>query len=176
MAYQGEYDGLCGMYAIANALKECGVQDGEEIFKSACSALAHTRWPKVLWEGTSIGDMQKMILACRREHGINNIKSKYPFRQKTKEPKSNREYWKKSDEIFNRDAAICGIVCVEFPDSPILHWIVVKKDGNRVMFLDSDANSPCIRKNKTSLYAGLRRRSPTQWRLLRGLLIVFEKT
>lgn len=174
MAYQGEYDGLCGMYAIANALMECGVEGGEEIFRTACSALAHTRWPKVLWEGTSFGDMQKMILSCRREHRISNIESKYPFQKKY--PKNNREYWNNFDEIFKREVAVCGIVCVEFPDSPILHWIVAKKDGSRVMFLDSDAKYPCIRKNKSSLYAGLRRRSPTQWRLLRRLLIVFEKT
>ena len=48
MAYQGHYDGLCGMYAIANAFMECGVKDGEEVFHTACTMLAQKRWPKTL--------------------------------------------------------------------------------------------------------------------------------
>ena len=92
MAYQGEYDGLCGMYAIANAFMECGIEDGEEIFKTACSALARNRWPQVLWEGTTFMDMQRMIHACRRKHGIRSIKPEFPFWEN--EPTSNRDYWK----------------------------------------------------------------------------------
>ncbi len=47
--YQGEFDGLCGMYAIANAYEICGYGDiCAELFQAACDALAPRRWPSVL--------------------------------------------------------------------------------------------------------------------------------
>ena len=174
MAYQGEYDGLCGMYAIANAFMECGAEDGEEIFEAACSALARKRWPKVLWKGTTFGDMKRMIRACVRQKHTNNIKTRFPFWKN--EPINDKRYWEKFDELLGNDSKTCGIVCVKFPNSPILHWIVAKKDGGRILFIDSDAKQPRIRKNRKSLYAGFRRRSPNQWLLFRRLLIVFEGT
>ena len=66
-AYQGEFDGLCGMYSIANAYESCGYIDhGNQLFQVACSRLAPKRWPRVLWEGTSFHDMMRMIKACQR--------------------------------------------------------------------------------------------------------------
>ena len=76
--YQGELDGLCGMYAIVNALEECGETCSEKIFESACSAIARNRWPSVLWKGTTFDDMQKMVKKCLPEGG--QIKVSYPFR------------------------------------------------------------------------------------------------
>lgn len=44
-AYQGEFDGLCGMCAIANAYDICGYGEiCEELFHVACGALAQQRW------------------------------------------------------------------------------------------------------------------------------------
>lgn len=79
MAYQGYYDGLCGMYAIANAFMECGVKDGEEVFHTACSVLAQKRWPKTVWEGTKFGDMKRMISGCCEELAIEGLRVRYPF-------------------------------------------------------------------------------------------------
>lgn len=74
-SYQGELDGLCGPYAIANAFKECGYPQKKATFKLACEALSKQRWPKVLWEGTAFGDMQRMIKACIKN--IDHIKVGY---------------------------------------------------------------------------------------------------
>ena len=45
--YQGEFDGLCGQYAIVNAFELCGC-DPSDLFEEACRGLAHRRWPRVV--------------------------------------------------------------------------------------------------------------------------------
>ena len=66
MAYQGSLDGLCGPYAIVNAYHQCDIAEdwlGEDIFAIACMAIKG--WPQVLWDGSSIGQMIKMLKACQ---------------------------------------------------------------------------------------------------------------
>ena len=83
-AYQGEFDGLCGMYAIANAYELCGHGDhSDQLFRVACGAVAPTRWPKVLWDGTSFQDMVRMIKACQRDISQERLASvvvRYPLK------------------------------------------------------------------------------------------------
>ena len=172
-AYQGEFDGLCGMYAIANAYEECGYEDGcAELFQVSCNALAHRRWPRVLWEGTTFGGMKKMISACQDEIEIQYHESVivgYPFWHKP--PKSNKDYWKKFDDIFGNENVVCGIVGMTKPQR---HWVVISRDTKRrVWFIDSDGDEPVYRKNLASLNAGERRRWESQWLLDRRELIVF---
>jgi len=166
-SYQGELDGLCGPYAIANALEECQYTDKEAIFKLACEALSKRRWPAVLWCGTTFGDMQRMIRACLKN--INHIQVRYPFMHSI--PESNNTYWEKFDAIFNDRSAMCGIIGVTKPSE---HWIVVSRNGNRIDFTDSAAGQPYVRKNRSSLIAGLRRKKTSQWLINRKELIVFS--
>ncbi len=159
-AYQGEFDGLCGMYAIANAYEICGYGDISKLFKVACDALAPRRWPAVLWDGTSFGDMKKMISVCQTEiedQYDEPITVNYPFSRNP--PKSNEN-------------AYCAIVSLTKP-SP--HWIVISRDTRRrVWFTDSGGDDREYRKNLASLHAGERRRWETQWLLDRRELIVFS--
>jgi hypothetical protein len=166
-SYQGEFDGLCGPYAIANALEECCYTDKETIFKLACEALSKRRWPAVLWSGTTFRDMQRMIRACLQN--INHIQVRYPFMHSI--PESNDIYWEKFDTIFNDQSAMCGIIGVT---KPAVHWIVVSRNGNRIDFKDSRAGEPYLRKNRSSLIAGLRRKKTSQWLINRKELIVFS--
>ena len=107
--YQGSLDGLCGQYAIVNALEQCGFTD-EDYFQTACRGLARRRWPDVLWEGTTIGDLQKMIAHCQLVHDeLQHVNIAYPFRKAA--PKSNRSYWERFDGIFRgrgRSLRHCG--------------------------------------------------------------------
>ena len=170
-SYQGELDGLCGPYAIANALKECGSLTQEQkanIFKLACETLSKRRWPEVLWEGTTFGDMQRMIRACLGN--INHIQVRYPFVRSA--PQSNDDYWEKFDSIFNDQSVMCGIIGLTKPSE---HWIVVSRNGHRIDFTDSKAGQPYLRKNRRSLIAGLRRKKSSQWLINRKELIVFLK-
>lgn len=168
-SYQGKLDGLCGQYAIANAFELCGFVH-EDYFQAACRGLADRRWPDTLWDGTSFDDMRNMIAHCRREcDELDGIKVGYPFRRSP--PGSNSAYWKRFDEIFGKETVRCGIVGLVKPDP---HWIVICREGRRLEFVDSRPDEPEIRKNRTSLYAGKRRRSRNQWLIDRRQLITFE--
>lgn len=171
MAYQGEYDWLCGMYAITNAFIECGAGDGEKVFMTACSRLARNRWPTTIWEGTDFDDMKKMIRKCSRQI-TPRISFSFPFEGEN-EPESNEDYWHRFFEMSNGKNPIrCGIIQI---DAPFSHWIVAKKDGGRVAFVDSSPRKSTFRRNLSSLYAGQRRRKRTQWRIIRSNLIVFRR-
>lgn len=168
--YQGSLDGLCGQYAIANALEQCGFTD-EDYFQTACRGLARRRWPDVLWEGTTIGDLQKMIAHCQLVHDeLQHVNIAYPFRKAA--PKSNRSYWERFDGIFEDEAVRCAVVGLEKPDP---HWIVVYRDGRRLQFVDSNPFGAQIRKNRASVFAGERRQSKNQWLVNRRKLIPFRR-
>lgn len=168
-AFQGSHDGLCGLYAISNALLACGFEDHEAALRATAHGLPKSRWPDVMFDGTTYADMQKMTKRCREELDINHIGISYPF--KFSAPATNREYWEQFDSFFADDRVRCAILGVE---EPSMHWIVARHSGGRVEFLDSTAGMHFIRKNRASLHAGERRRKPEQWRLSRRELIVFS--
>ena len=108
-AYQGEFDGLCGMYAIANAYELCGGSnsDAEGAFRTACIALADSRWPAVLWTGTSLHDMMRMIKKCQAELAP-TLSVRYPFYRKP--PTSDDGYWDSLKRYFANEHVKCAIV------------------------------------------------------------------
>ena len=170
--HQGALDGLCGPYAITNSFELLGYDDVDAVFRTACRALAQRRWPEAIWEGTTLGDMQRMIKACRTNlPDANCISVSYPFMRST--PATHAAYWERFDEIFTDESVVCGIVGISKPSD---HWIVVSREGNRLMFTDTDPHQPSVRKNKKSLYAGKHRQWPTQWQLESNELIVFSTT
>ena len=141
MAHQGTLDGLCGPYAIVNAYHQCEIKEdwlGQDIFNIAC--LAIEGWPNILWEGTSFMQMIKMIKACqlaledayKQANQDYPIKVEYPFYHKT--PRTNREYWKRFDEIFARNSVICGIIGMEVPSE---HWFAFDKRAKTLSVFDS---------------------------------------
>ena len=179
MAYQGSLDGLCGPYAIVNAYHQCDIEEdwlGEDIFAIACMAIEG--WPQVLWEGTSFGQMIKMLKACQRAlqsaYEAANckypIKVKYPFRKNA--PSSNKEYWKRFDEIFSRDDVICGILGLEFPSQ---HWISFRKHRGSVLVYDSVPSSKVSSRQTTleDCYAGAQQ--PGRFSTSRKEMIVFRR-
>lgn len=171
-SFQGDLDGLCGPYAIVNAFEHCGIDRAEEIFTVACEALARRRWPRVLWEGTTIGDLKRMINLCREIFDdAQQVKVSYPFSRKT--PVSNAQYWQRFDQIFKeRPEARCMILGLTRPNH---HWIVaVRETPGRVSFVDTDWRRPFTRKNRSMLHAGVRNGHPSKWIIDRGLLILFE--
>ena len=141
MATQGSLDGLCGPYAIVNAYDLCGVEEdwlGKNIFKIACSEAGN--WPKVLWKGTTFGQMRTMLKASQkalkkayREADCEYpIEIDYPFRGNP--PDTGKNFRKRFDEIFSRDDVICGIVGMEEPDK---HWFSFVKHKEALIVFDS---------------------------------------
>jgi hypothetical protein len=169
-SYQGELDGLCGPYAIANTFETLGYADPEAVFKTACAALGQRRWPEVLWEGTTIDDMQKMIKACLKKlDNTSHLSVSYPFESET--PKNNKSYWERFDDIFDDQSVVCAIVG---RTKPSLHWIIVTRDGGRLQFIDTSPTQRFVRKNRSSIYAGERPKGSNQWAIDRRELIVFS--
>lgn len=170
--YQGRLDGLCGPYAVVNAFAHCGIAEPEAIFEAACRALAPRRWPKVLWDGTSFGDLKRMIKLCRESiENASSVKTSYPFSRST--PKSNDGYWTRLDQLFSsRPNARCMILGLTRPS---LHWIVAYRESpTRISFIDTDPHNPFQRKNRTMLHAGSRNGHPKKWIIDRSELILFE--
>lgn len=168
---QGKLDRLCGPYAITNALTYLGHQgDRADVFQTACSAVSRRRWPALLWEGTTFGDLKKMIGACLKG-ATTGIEAGYPFWQAP--PLSDATYWQKFDAIFDDEDVVCGIVGVTRPSD---HWLVIIRDGGRIVFLDSDDHWPSKRVNRTSLYAGERGPRSKKWVIDRRELVVFRRT
>jgi hypothetical protein len=169
--YQGALDGLCGPYAIANALEHCGLSSVEDSFRCSCSALASRRWPKVLWEGTTFGDLQRMLRRCKDElDGMAAISISYPFMRTT--PNTDAAFWQRFDAVFaNHTRARCAIIGLTRPS---YHWIVATHDGGRVIFTDCAAGKPNVRKNRESLHAGSRNGNPKKWIIDRKELVLFE--
>lgn len=114
-AHQGYYDGLCGQYAVANALELCGLgQHREAIFKTACASAAADRWPVVLWNGTEFSDLRRMVRSCLSSPANRlGVKARYPLLKR--KPPTNFAYWEAFDEAFSDDAAVCGIVGLRAP-------------------------------------------------------------
>lgn len=169
-SYQGQLDRLCGPYAIANALMHLGhTGDRADIFRTACSAVSRNRWPALLWEGTTFGDLKKMVGACLRD-GASGIEARYPFWKTA--PRSNSGYWQEFDAIFDDPDVVCGIVGISRPSD---HWLVVIRDGGRIVFLDSDNNWPSKRVNRASLHAGEGAPTSKKWVIERAELVTFRR-
>lgn len=167
---QGQLDGLCGPYAIKNALTYLGHEsERADVFQTACSAVSRSRWPALLWEGTTFGDLKKMIRVCMG--AVEGVEVRYPFWRTA--PLSNAAYWQYFDAIFDDEDVVCGIVGITRPS---YHWLVIIKDGGRIVFLDSDAHWPSKRVNRTSLHAVERGPRSKTWVIDRSELVVFRRT
>ena len=177
MAYQGKLDGLCGPYAIVNAYHRCGLKEdwlGQDLFNIAC--LAVDGWPGILWEGVSFRQLRTMLTACQkelkkayREAGEEfRIEVEYPFAGKRR-PKSNREYWRRFEDLFSCKEVVCGVLGMEHPHE---HWIAFENRKKKLSLFDSDAEGERWRLPKEHVHAGSRRRKP--YLINRGQLVVLR--
>ncbi|MCY4555454.1 MAG: hypothetical protein OXF79_03560 [Chloroflexi bacterium] len=179
MAYQGNLDGLCGPYAIVNAFDRCGLNEewlGRDLFKIACEAI--DGWPDILWDGTKFSQMKTMLKACRKElHNAYreageefHVNVEYPFSGAGR-PRSDREYWRRLNEIFACDDVVCGILGIEHP---YRHWIVFRYTGKSLIMFDSSVWDRKWRIAKKKIHAG--RRNRKKYRVNREELVVFRTT
>jgi hypothetical protein len=166
--HQGDLDGLCGMYAITHAFHLCGRDDTDIVFQTACNALAKSRWPKVLWEGTTLGDMKKMIAAVAQDVSIEGLTIQYPFQRQP--PRTLDAYWAELQNLFIDKNARCAIVGFKEPE----HWTIIRYEGGRVNFFDSTADKQFVRKNKSSFAVNKRSANENSWIPDRAEVILFS--
>jgi hypothetical protein len=177
---QGTLDGMCGHYAIVNALTECGVVQSEcdqiAIFKCAYGVL-----PKeAIYKGAYFPGMKKILKKIPHSKGLSKrwrrICISYPFK---KNGFKANQYIGKLRSLLRQDSVHCAIICVQRADDDWDdHWIVVKGSGGRLEFIDSvnQKGSDTISKNPSSLGVGryVKGSSDNRWRLVnRRQVILF---
>jgi hypothetical protein len=147
---QGTLDGMCGPYAIANALQLCGVDRGGEIIRIACAAVSRRRWPSIYWDGTTFRDLQRMLLACRHALRIQRVvRIEYPLRDRP--ARTTKQFWNRFDAAFRDPTTACAIIGIT---SPGHHWLVVRRDGGRIVVVDSAPRATVYRKNRAGFSVG----------------------
>ena len=177
MAYQGKLDSLCGPYAIVNAYHRCGLKEdwlGQHLFNIVC--LAVDGWPRILWEGTSFPQLRTMLATCQKElkkayteAGEEfHVRVDYPFSGKRK-PKSNRDYWRRFEDLFSSEDVVCGILGMEDPHE---HWVAFENKKRRLSLFDSDAKGERWWIEKKDIHAG--RRYRRKYLVNRGELVLFR--
>jgi hypothetical protein len=173
--YQGGLDWLCGPYSVLNALERFGLEEYEEMFQVALSALAKSRWPKLLWEGTGIGDLNKMSRAIldHFEYGV-KIALSQPFRKTV--PKTDAEFWDKFDVLFS-SSEDCAIVYFEQFEDLDSHWLVVHPNvKGGLNFIDSyNVRRPKLSVTKAEVFAGCRKPASAKYRIKRKDVLLFKK-
>ena len=132
---QGDLDGLCGAYAVVNAvtrlLHDRGFtrEDANRLFKRLCHALhRRQKMPQAVWRGTHIEDVDAMLQTVQRF-----VRESFDLRLVVSRPFA-AETVKRRDRFFNvlsaafnaddrRKVAILGL------DKPGFHWTNVTDVG-----------------------------------------------
>lgn len=173
---QGDLDALCGIYAIVNAFTHLGVDKrySKRLFKLACKGLPAKKWPKVLWNGTYLKDIKRMIKNCQKRSepsGTLRIDVSYPFKKET--PENDEEFWHGFDILFeDKSEEKCAIIGLT---QPYDHWIVVAKESpGRLRIIDSLSSDPPLLKNRSSFTARDRSPDHRKWKIIRKDLVLFK--
>lgn len=161
--YQGTLDGLCGHYAIVNALTECGVPENwehqEKIFLFALdrvpSAYKGMYFPKMRSILAEMKNTRIQAMPAWPE----SLSVEYPLANKRfKGAKASDMYKDILKQLLSRATARCAILQIQrSSDDWVEHWIVVKKNGDRLQFIDliaQKASAGTINKNWGSLKVG----------------------
>lgn len=140
-AYQGEFDGLCGIYSVINAIQQLGMRDphrtiGKSVFRSIVKSLSAEALRAGLTDGIDADDLvpatRAALAKIRRKHQI-DLRLHQPYRHRAYDTPS-RFLSDLKREIDSPTRA--AIVSVTLPNSA--HWSVVRSLNTRtVVFRDS---------------------------------------
>lgn len=165
---QGTLDGMCGHYAVINALAACNVfrsyKQKQRIFLEVWN-----RCPE-LYEGMYFKSMRVVLDRLRKSGEIPSVLVSVPFARKTIRVKRDVEGY--FGQLLVSTKVTCAIIQIQrASDDWEDHWIVVKPDGNRFAFIDSIGNGlEEIRKNGSSLTIGRQRDTrslDSRWHIVR---------
>lgn len=168
---QGALDGLCGQYAVVNAFTELHAAETyaqqAALFKAACDTIAKKRWPGAIQAGTSFYDLKAMIAAARKKAGSAAAIS-YPFEDGIEPKRRAADYLAQLLELVPRAGKGCAILCVRrASDAWEDHWIVVRRRGGRLQFIDSvdQRGGTIMTRNPASLRVGSGPKQDRRWHL-----------
>ena len=148
---QGDLDGLCGAYALVNAvtrlLHNRGFQrdDANRLFQRLCRTLhRRQRMPQAVWRGTHIDDIDGMLRTVRRfvrENFAVTLVVSRPFDSGV--PRKKDKFFRVLSESFNskdeKKVAIIGL------DRPGFHWTIATEVTGRSFRLYDSGRSKRLR-------------------------------
>jgi hypothetical protein len=137
---QGQFDGLCGIYAILNSIKWLYRLDEaaiEAMFRHLCDALPPGTFPKALWEGLGVPELRSLLNTSAahlaKKHGYADFCWRLPFLRRTFP--SAGAFWRGIEEELSGPVPAVMIVGL---NKPWDHWTVAHKVTPRaVEFFDS---------------------------------------
>ena len=161
---QGDLDGLCGAYALVNAvtrlLHNRGFQrdDANRLFQRLCRTLhRRQRMPQAVWRGTHIDDIDGMLRTVRRfvrDHFAVNLVVSQPFEGDL--PRKKDKFFRVLSGSFNsigeRKVAIIGL------DRPGFHWTIATEVTARSFRLYDSGRSKRLRYGDCTLGKTMRGR------------------
>lgn len=186
-SYQGDLDGLCGVYAVTHALNvACGVDEypineknkkdtaRQRIFRAACHAIKKKDWPDVVVDGTDFGQLKSIINKTIKPIKHIGIEVVFPFADKTRAPTADVFWAWMKNEWQNREGEVrCAIIGIS---APFQHWTVIGLNGGRVVTLDSDFKNPMVQKNISSLGVKKIKETGNKWSIDVMYTAVFYRT
>jgi hypothetical protein len=172
---QGDLDGLCGAYAIVNAvtrlLHDRGFTriDANRLFQSLCRTLhRRQKMPQAVWRGTHIEDVDAMLRTVRRfvkeSFGLRLVVSR-PFEglKVKRKDKFFRDLYAAFETKSRRKVAILGL------DKPGLHWTLAADVTPRSFRLYDSGRSKRLRYGDCTVGHSMRGRQlilPSETRVL----------
>ena len=172
---QGDLDGLCGAYALVNAvtrlLHDRGFArpEANRLFRGLCRALhRRQKMPQAVWRGTYIEDVDAMLRTAQRF-----VKQNFGLRIRIERPFEGLEVRRKDrffKELGDRFGAIEGRkVAIIGLDRPDFHWTIAADVNERHLQLYDSGRSKRLRYAECTLGNTVRHRQvilPAETRIL----------
>ena len=162
--HQGEMDGLCGIYALVNAItclagQKLSEKDGTDLFKELIRSIykrnnrKRTKKPttsiEFIWDGANTQDISYMLKETMKflESKNLHLEWKKPLMGQSK-PNNVDQYWKRLQEAFNDAGGQKKCVAIIDYNWQIDgnkedgHWTCVTKVTDNVLFLQDSVMRP----------------------------------
>ena len=161
---QGDLDGLCGAYALVNAVtrllhtKGFDRDHANRLFQRLCRTLhRRQRMPQAVWRGTHIDDIDGMLRTVRRfvrENFAATLVVSHPFDHGV--PRKKDKFFRVLSKSFNsvgeRRVAVIGL------DRPGFHWTIATEVTARSFRLYDSGRSKRLRYGDCTLGKTMRGR------------------
>ena len=170
---QGDFNGLCGLYAVLNAILRQFEMTGleqlhEEMFKVGATAIPKNRFPDVLWDGMDVADLFRIAKAVgrflRESRGLDVVVWK-PFERRRFA--NVTAYVEELDGIWSERKA-SFVIGVDWAGGTNGHWTVLDAIGTDALdVLDSASRKSLSRRALTT------KRVPNKHRLCPEQTVAF---
>ncbi len=161
--FQGHLDGLCGIYAVVNAVRllfprALDDDKAEALFKQALLSIKRSL-PQAVWDGTDKPEMRRMInAACMFVSKDTSFPGALDYRFPFRRGRFKRidAFWEELDPMLAQD----GRVAILGFGEPDPHWTLVHRTTEKQLVLADSSIYKTLSRRRVTLAATPRK---TQW-------------